>query len=106
MKVGAHVRLTKVSETNPGAYALGYWLEGQIANEPGIEVGTPIIVWRHCRAAREPGEVSPVMLDGFYHSSPVVSINPETGDVVTENSVWRVSAALIPIPLDTDTGAV
>ncbi len=86
------VRLDKLSEHNAGLLPNGYWCIGTLVDLP--RVGACINVLRTERAAREPGEVSPVKCMGVYTSSPVVSMTErEDGsvDCVTRNSIWRIT---------------
>ncbi len=90
----ALVRLDKLSAENTpeGMLPTGYWLKGHLLR--ALAVGSTIHVWRIERAARNPGEVSPVKLEGEYESSPVVEIAETTsGSVIclTANSHWKIT---------------
>jgi hypothetical protein len=86
MKAQTKVRLTKLQEHNPGELPVEYWLEGTLHKD--IIIGEPIYVNRQRRSAREPGEVGPQNILGYYTSSNVVSFDGKKA--VTQNSVWLI----------------
>ena len=104
MKLGTWVHLEKLSTTNPGEYSDGYWSEGILLAD--ISRGKPILLARYQRAARDPGETSPVVAPGLFRSSPVVIWSKcDSGKVgiKTANSVWELSEI---DPLDTAPNAL
>lgn len=105
MKLGDHVRLTKISSIRPGSLPDGYWSEGFLLLP--ICRGEPILMERYSRAAREPGETSPVICLGAYESSAVqLWSRSDDGSVgiKTENSVWRLDyltpSSSVTVPRD------
>jgi hypothetical protein len=88
MKKGTHVKLTKISETNPGELPVAYWARGVLVDD--IRIDHPIHLLRYARAAQEIGEPPEVSRIGEYQSSPVLSIEAN-GRVRTLNSVWQVT---------------
>ena len=96
---GDYVRLTKLSEVNPGVVRIGHWAEGYLMTP--VVLGKSLLMDR-VRRALFPEEISKgevVERCGCFNTSAVQlwkvvedtnRLNNEAYDLITRNSTWRI----------------